>query len=80
MNIIRLDYSMVTVSVLYYMPDYASLLNEFHWQTLDLPPSYPRIHRFLDFWRREIDAVIKEIAISDAERGYDWRHGIIVPT
>ena len=59
-------YSLVTVNVLYYMPDHRSLLNEFIWQTMDLKPRYPRIEQVLDYWRREIDAVIKEITICDS--------------
>jgi uncharacterized protein Usg len=55
---------LVTVSVLYYLPDYPSLLNEFLWQTMDLGPKYPRVEAFLDHWRREIDATIKEVMIS----------------
>lgn len=64
-------YSLVTVNVLYFMPDHRSLVNEFIWQTLDLKPQYPRVEQFLDHWRREIDAIIKEVLISDA--GYNLR-------
>ena len=75
------DYSMVTVNVLFFMPDQQHLVQEFIWQTLDLRPKYPRVHKFLDFWRREIDAVIKEVIICDlpdldAKR---WRNGIVIP-
>ena len=76
------DYILVTVNVLYYLPDQQSILNEFLWQTLDLRPKYPRIHRFLDYWRKEIDAVIKEVIISDTDAFPDpkkWRHGIDIP-
>ena len=55
---------LTTTQVLYYMPDSPSLLQEFVWQTLDLAPEYPRIHRFLDFWRREIDAVIHSVSVT----------------
>ena len=55
----------VTIKVLYFIPDYTTLLNEFIWQTIDVRPRYPRVHRFLDYWHREIDAVIKEIIIYD---------------
>ena len=74
-------YSLVTVNVLYYMPDHQHILNEFLWQTLDLRPKYPRIHKFLDYWRREIDAVIKEVTICDIPDPdvKKWRHGIIFP-
>lgn len=64
---IRSDrYSIVTVNVLYFLPDYHDLVGEFLWQTFDMRPHYPRVHRFLNFWHREIDAVIKEIIICDA--------------
>jgi len=59
-------YSVVTVNVIYYLPDYNSIVNEFLWQSLDLRPEYPRIKKFLNFWQTEIDAVIKEIQLSDS--------------
>ena len=55
---------LTTANVLYYMPACPSLLQEFMWQTLDVAPEYPRIHRFLDFWRREIDAVIHSVTVA----------------
>ena len=57
--------SLVTVKVYYHMPD-SLLINEFIWQTLDLRPRYPRVHKFINHWRCEIDAVIQEIIIVDA--------------
>jgi uncharacterized protein Usg len=58
---------LATAEVLYYMPDHPSLLQSFVWQTLDLAPQYPRIHKFLDFWRREIDAVIHSVRLASGE-------------
>ena len=58
---------LATAEVLYYLPDHPSLLQSFIWQTLDLAPAYPRIHRFLDFWRREIDAVIHSVQLATGE-------------
>lgn len=58
---------MATAEVLYYMPDHPSLLQSFIWQTLDLAPKYPRIHRFLDYWRKEIDAVIHSVHLATGE-------------
>jgi uncharacterized protein Usg len=49
------------------MPDHPALLQSFVWQTLDLAPRYPRIHKFLDFWRREIDAVIHSVRLATGE-------------
>ena len=57
---------LTTASVLYYMPDSPALLQEFVWQTLDLAPEFPRIHRFLGFWRREIEAVIHSVTVASA--------------
>ena len=54
---------LATAEVLYYMPDHPALLQRFLWQTLDLSPEFPRIHRFLDFWRREIEAVIHSVTV-----------------
>lgn len=58
---------LATAEVLYYMPDHPSLLQSFVWQTLDLAPDYPRIHRFLHFWKREIDAVIHSVRLASGE-------------
>jgi uncharacterized protein Usg len=55
---------LTTAEVIYYMPDHPSLLQRFMWQTLDLAPDYPRIHQFLEFWRREIDAVIHSVNVT----------------
>lgn len=55
---------LTTTQVLYYMPDHPGLLQQFTWQTLDLAPDFPRIRQFLDFWRREIDAVIHSVELS----------------
>lgn len=60
-------FRLTTAEVLYYMPDHPALIQSFVWQTLDLAPRYPRIHRFLDFWRREIDAVIHSVQLATGE-------------
>lgn len=58
---------LTTAEVLYYMPAHPALLQSFLWQTLDLAPDFPRIHQFLDYWRREIDAVIHSVSIGGVE-------------
>jgi uncharacterized protein Usg len=60
-------WSLATAEVLYYMPDHPSVLQSFVWQTLDLAPRYPRIHQFLDYWRREIEAVIHSVRLATGE-------------
>ena len=55
---------LTTAEVLYYMPDHPKLLQSFMWQTLDVAPDYPRVHTFLDYWRKEIQAVIHSVRLS----------------
>lgn len=47
------------------MPDYTHILQEFIWQTADISPEYPRVHRFLNYWHDNIEAVISEVNIAD---------------
>jgi len=58
---------LTTAEVLYYMPDHPKLLQSFVWQTLDLAPRYPRLHKFLDFWKAEIEAVIHSVRLASGE-------------
>lgn len=58
---------LTTAEVLYYMPAHPALLQSFLWQTLDVAPDFPRIHGFLEFWRREIDAVIHSVSVGGVE-------------
>ena len=57
--------TIVTLSIFYWMPDYNKILQEFYWQTSDIRPEYPRVHRFLNYWHNNIEAVIEEINIAD---------------
>jgi len=57
--------TIVTLNVLYWMPDYTHILQEFIWQTSDIRPEYPRVHRFLNYWHDNIEAVISEVNIAD---------------
>ena len=59
----------VTVSILYRMPDYEDILQQFVWQTSDVPPDLPRVHQFIDFWKSHLDAEIFSWEVSDHE-GY----------
>jgi uncharacterized protein Usg len=47
----------VLIRVFYYMPDHRNLVQEFSWQTLDVPPTYPRR-------RCNIEAVIADVEMS----------------
>lgn len=56
---------LVLVQVLYWMPGYTNLLQEFVWQTSDISPYFSRVHRFLNFWHNNIDAIIQEVNIAN---------------
>jgi uncharacterized protein Usg len=58
---------LTTAEVLYYMPDHPKLIQSFTWQTLDLAPAYPRISKFLEYWKREIEAAIHSVRICTGE-------------
>ena len=67
MYIIR-EKILVTLNVYYWMPDYENILQQFVWQTMDIKPKYTRVHKFLDYWHNNIDAIVSEIQICESER------------
>ena len=48
-------YRLTTAEILYRLPDHPHLVQTFIWQELDIAPQYPVLHRFLDFWKKNID-------------------------
>ena len=63
---------LVTIGIIYYMPAYANLLNSFYWQVEDEIPDLVRTHKFLNFWKDNIDAVIRDVLVSYAGQS-DWK-------
>jgi len=61
---------LVTVKVLYEIPDY-TILNTFLWQTNDMVPELPRVKKFLTYWDEHIDAQIREVMIAHSHLR-DW--------
>jgi len=55
---------LITVQVYYWMPDYSNILQQFFWQTLDTSPHFYTVHRFLNFWHKNIDAIIQEVNVA----------------
>ncbi|MEQ8700210.1 MAG: aspartate-semialdehyde dehydrogenase [Bauldia litoralis] len=58
------EYRMITAQILYHMPDHPSVLQTFIWQTFDLAPEFPELHRFLDFWQRELDGPLHSVTVA----------------
>jgi uncharacterized protein Usg len=57
-------YGLSTVRIHYYLPDHRSLLQQFVMQQYDIAPRFPELDRFLDYWRREIDAVLHSVEVA----------------
>lgn len=57
-------YGLTTVQVHYYLPDHPSLLQMFLFQQYDMAPRFPRLERFLDHWRREIEAALHSVRVA----------------
>lgn len=61
------NFRLTTIQIIYYLPDYRSILQEFLWQTLDKAPEYPRMHKFLRYWEENIEAPIYSAKIANVE-------------
>lgn len=64
----------VILQIYYYRPDFPSIIQDFTWGYDDIVPELIKTHKFLNFWHKNINAVIAEalIRIND---GYqkNWR-------
>jgi uncharacterized protein Usg len=60
------DYRLTTAEILYHLPDHPNLIQAFIWQDLDIAPRYPVLHKFLDFWKREIEGSLHSVRVASA--------------
>ncbi len=58
------DYRLTTAEILYHLPDHPNVLQTYIWQELDLAPQYPALHKFLDFWHREIQGRLHSVRVA----------------
>ena len=68
-------YSLTTAEILYHMPDHLHLLQSYIWQEYDLAPEFPRLHKFLDFWSRNLDGPLHSVRYSSKKliSANEWR-------
>ena len=59
-----LGWSLTTAEITYRMPDHRNLLQSYIWQEYDLAPRFPRLIRFLDFWRANLDGPLAEVRVA----------------
>jgi uncharacterized protein Usg len=67
MELMVKDYRLTTAEILYHLPDHPSLLQTYIWQAIDLPPKYPCLFRFLDFWESSLDGKLHSVKVASAE-------------
>ena len=54
-------YGLTTAEMFYRMPDFQSVLQTFVWQDYDLAPDHPRLMKFIDFWKAEIEGALHSV-------------------
>ena len=59
-----LGYRLTTAEILYHLPDHPAVLQTYIWQELDIAPRFPVLHKFLDFWSREIDGRLHSVRVA----------------
>ena len=69
-------YGLTTAEMYYRMPDYTNVLNSFVWQDYDLAPDYPRLFKFIEFWRDEIEGPLHSVRFTHRKLigPGEWRH------
>jgi uncharacterized protein Usg len=60
------DYRLTTAEILYHLPDHPNLLQSYIWQDLDIAPQYPVLHKFLEFWQREIEGSLHSVRVASS--------------
>lgn len=57
-------YGLTTATILYRMPDHPDFLQSYVWQEYDLAPKFPVLHKFLDFWTRELQGPLHSVTVA----------------
>jgi uncharacterized protein Usg len=57
-------YGLTTASILYRMPDFTSILQEFIWQDYDLAPRFPELQKFLAFWQAKLEGPLVRVTVA----------------
>ncbi len=57
-------FSLTTAEILYYMPDHPSIIQSFIWQDYDVAPKFPKLIKFLDFWKENLDGPLHKVLVA----------------
>lgn len=59
-----LRWSMCSYNIRYWLPDHPTILApDFVLQKLDIPPEFPELLRFLDYWTRNIEGKLHSVIV-----------------
>jgi uncharacterized protein Usg len=58
------DYRLTTAEIVYHLPDHPEILQSYIWQAMDIAPDFPELHKFLSFWRREIEGRLHSVRVA----------------
>ncbi len=61
-------YRLTTAEIIYRLPDHPALLQSFVWQKFDLPPDFPELRKFLEFWSHNIDGKLHSVNVKQSSR------------
>ena len=61
-------YRLTTAEIIYRLPDHPALLQSFIWQKFDLAPEFPELHKFLEFWRQNIEGKLHSVNVKQSSR------------
>jgi uncharacterized protein Usg len=59
-------YYLTTAEIVYHLPDHPLLLQTYLWQEFDLPPQFPKLSAFIEFWHNNIDGRIQTVRVATA--------------
>lgn len=61
------NYRLTTAEILYHMPDHPDILQSYLWQELDIPPRFPVLFKFLNFWEKKLDGRLHSVKIASSK-------------
>jgi uncharacterized protein Usg len=56
-------YQLTTAEIIYHLPDHPAMLQSYIWQEYDLPPRFPILLKFLEFWRSNLDGALHSVRV-----------------
>ena len=59
-------FSLTTAEILYRLPDHPVLVQTYVWQDYDLSPKFPKLIRFLEYWRQHLDGPLMSVRVASS--------------